>query len=520
MVDILYGVGLAAYLGMMILIGYLVKDRIKTSDDYLVAGRSFGLFFNSGTLAACFIGGGILIGASGQIYSVGIWDDAYLSGGAVILIGGFLLCLFLAGTFYMPKLWQMKFLSLGDLFYTRFGKRIGVLSSTLISINFLIWVAVQILVFGKIVNVMLGWDLHVAIVIAMTVICAYTILGGLFAVCFTDIIQLSITVLGVAVLVWFSIGAVGGWEQFTVSYDPEKIKLIPSEGGFDHWLAWFGAFAAVGLGGIVSPDLMQRAFSAKTANISRNSAYIAFIVLFCFGILLTLACLSGQIMVNNGTITDPNLIGNPAAGVEGDPELILPVMSKAILPLPLVVLFLGAGLSAVMSAAATALLALAGMTSINIYRDIFNPTASHAQLVKVSRILVLCMGVMATVIAIYYPSAGELSAFAFDLLLASTLSAMTLGLFWKKANSLGAGVGMLAGMLFRVIGAAIDSGEVSLQAMAYPEHWYYFTLLSPLVSLVITIAVSLATQKTCVPIEMKPPPDGLPAEGTQQPQTI
>ena len=193
--NIIYGGGLAFYLGLMVLIGYLVKDRIKTSEDYLVGGRSFGLFYNSGTLAACFLGGGILIGASGKIFSVGIWDNA-LSGGALILIGGFLMCLFVAGTFYMPKLWRMKFISLGDLFYVRYGRRTGLLSSVLISVNFLFWVAVQILVFGKIVNAILGWDLQMSILLAMSVICAYTMLGGLFAVCFTDIIQVTVTILG------------------------------------------------------------------------------------------------------------------------------------------------------------------------------------------------------------------------------------------------------------------------------------------------------------------------------------
>ena len=503
--NLIYGAGLSLYLALMVLIGYLVKNRIKTSEDYLVGGRSFGLFYNSGTLAACFLGGGILIGASGKIYSVGLWDDTYLSGGAIILIGGFLMCLFMAGTFYMPKLWRMKFISLGDLFYVRFGRRTGLLSSVLISVNFIFWVAVQILVFGKIVNAILGWDLHVPIVLAMTVICTYTMLGGLFAVCFTDIVQVSVTVLGVIALVPYSIAAVGGWDVFLASYNTDLTHLVPAYGGFDPWLAWFGAFAAVGLGGIVSPDLMQRAFSAKSPNIARCSAYVAFTILFCFAILVALASLSGQILVANGTITDPYLLGDAAAGIEPDPELILPVMSKIIMPLPMVVLFLGAGLSAVMSAAATALLALAGMISMNIYRDIINPEASHATQVKVTRILVLGMGIVATTIAITYPNAAELSAFGFDLILASLLGAMTLGLFWKKANSIGAACGMLSGMLFRIVGAAIDSGEVSLVAMAYPEHWYYFTLLSPLISFATIIIVSLATQKRCKPIEMKEP---------------
>lgn len=86
--NLLYGLGLAAYMGCMILVGYLVKNRIKTSEDYLVAGRSFGLFFNSATLMACFIGGALLIAVPGRIYSVGIWDDTYLSGGAFITVGG------------------------------------------------------------------------------------------------------------------------------------------------------------------------------------------------------------------------------------------------------------------------------------------------------------------------------------------------------------------------------------------------------------------------------------------------
>ena len=501
--NLIYGGGLAAYLGLMVLIGYLVKNRIKTSEDYLVGGRSFGLFYNSGTLAACFLGGGILIGASGKIYSVGLWDDTYLSGGALILIGGFLMCLFMAGTFYMPKLWRLKFISLGDLFYTRFGRRTGLLSSVLISVNFLFWVAVQILVFGKIVNAILGWDLQMSIILAMAVICTYTMLGGLFAVCFTDIVQVTVTVLGVCALVPYSIAAVGGWEVFTVSYDPELIKMIPGTMDIDPWLAWFAAFAAVGLGGIVSPDLMQRAFSAKSPGIARTSAYVACFITFGVSVLIIICALAGQILVTNGTLTDPYLVGDAAAGLTADPELILPVMSKAILPLPLVVLFLGAGLSAVMSAAATALLALAGMISINIYRDIINPEATEKQQVFVTRTLVLGMGIFATLVALYYPSAAELSAFGFDLILASLLGAMTLGLFWKKANSLGAAAGMITGILFRVVGAAIDSGEFSLIAMAYPEHWYFFTLFSPVISFATIIGVSLATQEKCPPIELQ-----------------
>lgn len=77
-------------------------------------------------------------------------------------------------------------------------------------------------------------------------------------------------------------------------------------------------------------------------------------------------------------ITDKYLLGSAAEGIMADPELILPVMAKQLLPLPVLILFLGAGLSAVMSAAATALLALSGMISMNIYRDIINPESARS----------------------------------------------------------------------------------------------------------------------------------------------
>lgn len=85
----------------------MVKNKLKPVKTTTWVGVAL-VFYNSGTLAACFLGGGILIGASGKIYSVGLWDDTYLSGGAIILIGGFLMCLFMAGTFYILKLWRVN----------------------------------------------------------------------------------------------------------------------------------------------------------------------------------------------------------------------------------------------------------------------------------------------------------------------------------------------------------------------------------------------------------------------------
>lgn len=70
---------------------------------------------------------------------------------------------------------------------------------------------------------------------------------------------------------------------------------------------------------------------------------------------------------------------------------------------------------------------------------------------------------------------------------------------------------MCAGITFRVAGGVIDGGAFTLEALVYPEHWYYLTLGSPLISIVTCVIVSLATQKISKPIPLLEPAEQVPA---------
>lgn len=489
----IYGLGLGCYLLILLVIGYLVKDKIQTVEDFLVAGRKLNLFFNSATLTSCFIGGATILGVSGAAFSIGIWNED-ASWGIIPALGGATLCLVLAGMFYMRLLWKMKFVSLGDFFYTRYGRTAGIISTTLISLAFVFWIAVQVVVFSKIVNPILGWPMGVAILVAITVICAYTMLGGLWAVCMTDIVQVSIIVLGVFILMPVAINHIGGWVEFTSTVPADMTRIFPKSLSVNTWLIWIAAWMMVGLGSIASPDLMQRAFAAKSAKTAKNSALVAALILFIVGVVVTILGLIGYVLVQKGII-DASLLNN-------DPELILPVMFKEILPIPLVVLFLGAGLAAVMSAADSALLALAGMLVKNLYKDVFRPDASNRSMVKVSRILVLIIGVVAALIAAFFPFALLLAVFGFDLILACLFIPLTLGLYWNKANEYGALAGMIIGFLYRFIMAGLING-FTLDGLLVPPNWYIFTLSSPVVCLITMVIVSLATQKASNPLPLR-----------------
>ena len=489
---ILLGVGV--YFALIIFVGYLMKSKNKGAEDFLVGGRSFGLFFNTGTLTACWVGGVMVIGMPGTIYSFGVWDSE-ARWGLLVSYGG-MSCLLVAGLFYMRRLWQLKLLSLGDYYYQRFGRTAGIISTAIMSLTFVLWISVQIVSFAKVGVAIIGLSLSTWIIISMAVICTYTILGGLWAVCLTDIIQVGVVILSMLILTPLAIGAVGGWDVFTAAVPAEKLDMFPKDYmAPSAWLAWVAAWATIGLGSIASPDLMQRAFSAKSGKVAQNSAFCAFLVATFIMIVIMLLTFAAMQMIDQGAVD--------RAQVEADPELLLPLVFLHSMPLPVVILFLGATMAAVMSAAATANIALSGVISKNLVHDIFMPNMSSRGLMQATRVIILGVGILGAYIAIALPSAFILTSLGFDLVLSCLFIPLTLGLYWKKANACGAIAGFIAGAGVRIVGAGLLNGFTLPGIASSANSWYYFTLGGPLSALLAMVAVSLITQTACKPVEMK-----------------
>ncbi len=481
-------IGVGLYFAAMLTVGYIVKSKIKTSEAYLVAGRSFSLMMNAPALTACFLGGSLVLSLPGLAYGMGVWNDDTMWGGAVSLGG--VICLLLAGVFYMPKLWRLKLLSLGDFFYLRFGRTTGFVVSIITVITFVFWVAVQILVFAKICTVFLGWPLVTSAIVGITIITIYTTMGGLWAVMATDAIQVGLVSLGVVILFPIVLGLAGGWENFMANIPADRTQVLPAwDAGGEVWLAWLACWAIIGIGGIVSPDLMQRAFAAKTPAVALNSAIIAAIIKTALSIVMIGIAFIGYILVQDGIIPEDSL--------KGDMELIVPVMVRDFLPLPVMIIFMGACLSAVMGAASSALLAMSGMMSKNIVKDFIKPDINDGQLLRVSRVCVVIFAIMSLWAALNLKYVFLLLAFGFDLIMSSLLACMTLGMFWRKANSYGAIAGIIAGAVVRIIPAGIANGFTLVGICSSAPGWYVYTLLGPVVAFMVTWAVSLVTQKQC-----------------------
>ena len=492
-------IGIGIYFAGMIFIGYIMKSKNRGAEDFLVGGRSFNMFFNTGTLVACLLGGTVVIALPGVLYSHGMWDSGMYYGG-LISFGG-VLCLVVCGLFFMKPLWKMKLLSLGDYYYQRFGKVTGVMATVMIASTFIFWIAVQILTFAKVGTSLIGLSLTTWVIIAMAVICSYTVLGGLWAVCVTDIVQVIIVAGGLLVLTPIAVYYLGdndlllGWSTLTASIPAEKVNILPEASAADAkgWMAWIAAWMVMGLGSVASPDLLQRAFSANSGSTARNSALVAaaiVFVLFVVTVILSFTCIS---MIAKG-----NLGAGAVARIAADSELLIPVMFQDIMPVPLVATFLGACLSAVMSAAATANIALSGLISKNIIKDLFLPRIGSRSLMQLTRIIIVAVGIFAAYLSLTVDSALTLTNFGFDLILSCLFIPLAMGLYWKKANGYGAVAAMIGGIAVRVGLCGIING-FTMQSIAKPETtWFYFTVAGPIMSLICMVIVSQLTHKRAV----------------------
>ena len=128
---------------------------------------------------------------------------------------------------------------------------------------------------------------------------------------------------------------------------------------------------------------------------------------------------------------------------------------------------------------------------IKVWKKEYTDTERAAldrRLLMMTRLMGIPVMAFAIAFALYRPEPGMLLVLAFDVVFAGCLVPLTLGLYWKKANSYGALSGMIAGTLLR---AAFYFGIIPLPEIL----WGLDTLVSPVLSLVVMVPVCLLTQK-------------------------
>lgn len=427
------------YLLVTVLIGFWASRKVRTSGDYMLAGRSLPIMLSSAALFATWFGSETVFGASSEFLKGGLYSVIEDPFGAA-------LCLLLFGAFFARKLYSMNLLTLGDFFKIRYGKKTELVASICLAPPYVGYIAAQLVAMGLILNVVTGMEIWIGVVISAVVVTLYTYIGGMWAISITDFFQSIIIIVGLVVLAVILAGKAGGVFTILSEMPKENFRFFPRPEATEI-ITYIAAWSVLGLGSIPSQDVFQRAMSSGSARTAVYSCYIAAVL------YLTIALLPLFISLCTKHLYPAELFG--------DAQLALPSMVLAHTSMPIQILFFGSLLSAIMSTTSSAMLAPASIFSENLVKPLAGNRFSDRQLLVVTKISVLIFSAVGTVMACMRSNIYELVGESSIISLVSLFIPLVFGLYWKKASSAGAllsiGIGITSWLYFEYFPLEIPS---------------------------------------------------------------
>jgi len=395
----------------------------------MLAGRSLPLGLSSAALFAIWFGSETVFGASSQFLKEGLYgviEDPF----------GASLCLVLFGMFFARKLYTMNLLTLGDFFKERFGKKTELVASLFLAPPYVGYIAAQFVAMGLILSVVTGLEIWQGVLISACVVTFYTYIGGMWAISVTDFIQSTIIVSGLLILAITMGYKAGGVATVLKDIPRENLQFLPKF-EFKEIVLYLAAWSVLGLGSIPSQDVFQRVMSSGSVTTAVRSCYIAALL------YLTVAMLPLFISVCIKHLYPLQLTG--------DTQLTLPHMVLEHTGLPVQILFFGSLLSAIMSTSSSAILAPSAIFSENFVKPLVGQKFTDQQLLMVTRISVLAISLIATVMACMRSNIYELVGESSVLSLVSLFAPLVFGLYWKRSSSTGALISMVSGIITWII---------------------------------------------------------------------
>ncbi len=391
-----------SYIALVLAIGRYWSKRVHSTEDFHLCSRNLGRIPAALSLAATEFSGSGLIGGAGLAYAIGI-SGIYWNYGAIPAY-------FLIGFLIAPRLRKLQVSTIPEYIGNVFGVETRRLSAVLQILEAIAFVAVQILVSAILLSALFDIGIAQASIIITAAFAIYTMMGGLWAVVWTDALQYVVLMTGIILAVVLAWTAVGGIDGMRTSL-PESF-FDPAELGLWTPLAW-SALALYSYG--VDQAYMQRALAAKDPATAR----FAYLFTGCNYVLFG-ACVA--------------FLGMAAAallpGLENQDQA-LPELVAQILPEGVRSLIMTAIMAATMSTSSSFLAAASSLAVQDLYEPLFGAGSSQAQQIRHSRIITATLALLSLGMSLVFPGVVSLVVFATLLAPAAIFIPFVLSVFWR-----------------------------------------------------------------------------------------
>jgi SSS family solute:Na+ symporter len=434
------------YLSGVLVLGLVASRGIRTLDNFSVAGRSYSSFIVFATLSASFIGGGFTMGNAEKVFLFGIVN--------IFALWGFSLKEILVASFFAARMDQFsKAISVGDILGESYGKPAKIVSGFFGVALCAGIVGAQVGAMGYVFQLFLGIDHLWGILIGCGIVIAYSTVGGMKAVVFTDVLQFVLLVIGIPLTLFIGVEHAGGWEAMIESVPADHFKIL----GNRTLLGFISLFLTFLLGETLVPPYVQRLLIGRTALQTR------------WGTLW-----SGLLSIPFFAVT--GLIGLVALTLDADLDanLALPFVVKETLPIGLKGLVVAGIISVVMSSADSFLNGAAVACSNDVINPLRREPLSENQQLFLAKAVTVLVGVLAVVFAIKIRSILDILIWAYNfwaptivipmgaallgvrtstrVFVAAAAAGLTSALVWEQGFGAPGGVdGLIIGVFFNLI---------------------------------------------------------------------
>ncbi|MDD5284996.1 MAG: cation acetate symporter [Desulfuromonadaceae bacterium] len=454
--------------------------RAKVADDFYVAGRRVHPIWNGMAIGADWMSAASFISMAGALAALGYDGLAFIMGWT----GGYVLLTLVIAP-YLRKFGKYTASDfVGDRYESHVARVVSVVCAITISLCYCI---AQVAGAGLIMSRLMGFSMNVAIFIAIVIVVASTVMGGMKSITFTQCAQYIVLIIGYLIPITAICFQMYGHPFSQLAYGDVLAKIVAKEQelGFktlyiepftkmnavDMWVLTL--ILMIGTAGL--PHIMMRYFTVPTVRDARYSSgwaliaigalYISAPAYAAFQKYTILYKIVGEKIAEMPawvtawgkagliTIKDANADGilqYAELSIHRD-VVVLSMPEIANLPYFVSAIVAAGGLAAAISTADGLLMVISSAFSHDIYYRIINPNASEKSRVILGKSLIGVSACVAGVIAAQ--NIGfivQIVAWAFSLAAATFFPVIVMGLFYKRTNKEGAITGMILGLLITI----------------------------------------------------------------------
>jgi len=517
---------LVVYFSFVIGIGWVLRRYMKTSTDFLLAGKAIpawvaGLAFLSANLGAQEVMG---MAASGAKY--GIMTSHFYWVGAIP-------AMVFIGIFMMPFYYGSRARSVPEYLKLRYDEKTRGFNAFSFAVMTIFSSGISMHALALLFNMLLGWNYHLSILVSAVIVLAYIFLGGLTSAIYNEVLQFFLIVLGFTPLVVLGLIDIGGWHGLVA-----KLQTVAVSNGFEpgawsqSWrhmgaaadnpmgVEWFGM--VMGLGFVLSFGywctdflVVQRAMAADSMAAARKTPLIAAVPKMLFPFLVIVP---GMIAIALHQQTGGKFLPVSSSGVI-DYNMTIPVMLAHYFPEGLLGLGLTALMASFMSGMAGNVTAFNTVFTYDIYQSYLNPKQSDRHYLKVGQVTTV-VGILLSIAAAYaarnFNNIMDMLQLVFAFVNAPLFATFLLGMFWKRATGHGAFFGLISGTLAAAVHhgltlphgcvVGIKGGWLGMTLHHYPSEMaqnFWTAIWAWSTCFVVTILVSLLTRRSKSDADLK-----------------